>query len=103
MLKINVGLSRKVSQDFQSKGFSLNIEGELTDGPMIVTQYHHADAISSTIRSEARMPKPNEILELARTSLLCTAMIPQGEVHINLMRLWRGGKFAYAKIGGTRM
>jgi len=29
MLKINVGLSRKVSQDFQSKGFSLNIEGEL--------------------------------------------------------------------------
>jgi len=28
-LKINVGLSRKVSQDFQSKGFSLNIEGEL--------------------------------------------------------------------------
>ncbi|MCL2641556.1 MAG: hypothetical protein FWD53_11970 [Phycisphaerales bacterium] len=29
MLKINVGLSRKVSQDFQSKGFSLNIESEL--------------------------------------------------------------------------
>jgi len=29
MLKINVGLSRKVSQDYQSKGFSLNIEGEL--------------------------------------------------------------------------
>ena len=28
-LKINVGLSRKVSQDYQSKGFSLNIEGEL--------------------------------------------------------------------------
>jgi len=29
MLKINVGLSRKLSQDFNSHGFTLNIEGEL--------------------------------------------------------------------------
>jgi hypothetical protein len=30
MLKINVGLSRKLSKDFQSTGFSLNLEGEIT-------------------------------------------------------------------------
>jgi ribulose bisphosphate carboxylase small subunit len=29
MLKVNVGLSRKVSRDFNSTGFSLNLEGEL--------------------------------------------------------------------------
>ena len=29
MLKINVGMSRKVTEDYNSKGFSLNIEGEL--------------------------------------------------------------------------
>jgi hypothetical protein len=29
MLKINVGLSRKLSQNYNSEGFSLNIEGEL--------------------------------------------------------------------------
>lgn len=32
MLKVNVGLSRKLSRDFNSQGFSVNIEGEvLTD------------------------------------------------------------------------
>jgi hypothetical protein len=32
MLKVNVGLSRKLSRDFNSTGFSVNIEGEvLTD------------------------------------------------------------------------
>ena len=30
MLKVNVGLSRKLSKDFQSAGFSVNIEGEVT-------------------------------------------------------------------------
>jgi hypothetical protein len=30
MLKINVGLSRKVSRDYQSTGFSVNLEGEIT-------------------------------------------------------------------------
>ena len=29
MLKVNVGLSRKVSRDYNSTGFSLNLEGEL--------------------------------------------------------------------------
>ncbi len=29
MLKANVGLSRKVSENFQSTGFSLNLEGEI--------------------------------------------------------------------------
>lgn len=29
MLKINVGLSRKVTEDYNSQGFSINIEGEL--------------------------------------------------------------------------
>ncbi|MCL2646825.1 MAG: hypothetical protein FWD61_07440 [Phycisphaerales bacterium] len=74
----------------------------LTDGPVIVTQYHHDDDLipSPPTKLEARMPKPNEILKLAEGSLRCTAMIPRGEVHINLMRLWQGGKFTYAKIGG---
>lgn len=29
MLKVNVGLSRKVSRDFNSTGFSVNLEGEI--------------------------------------------------------------------------
>ncbi|GAB5407306.1 MAG: hypothetical protein Aurels2KO_55370 [Aureliella sp.] len=29
MLKVNVGLSRKLSRDFNSTGFSVNIEGEI--------------------------------------------------------------------------
>lgn len=33
MLKVNVGLSRKLSRDFNSTGFSLNLEGELCIGP----------------------------------------------------------------------
>lgn len=32
MLKVNVGLSRKLSQDFNSTGFSLNLEGEIGVG-----------------------------------------------------------------------
>ena len=32
MLKVNVGLSRKLSHDFNSTGFSLNLEGELCVG-----------------------------------------------------------------------
>ena len=30
MLKANIGLSRKLTKDYQSSGFSVNIEGELT-------------------------------------------------------------------------
>ena len=33
MLKVNVGLSRKLSRDFNSTGFSLNLEGEICVGP----------------------------------------------------------------------
>lgn len=29
MLKVNVGLSRKVSRDYNSTGFSVNLEGEV--------------------------------------------------------------------------
>lgn len=29
MIKVNVGMSRKVSQDFNSTGFSVNLEGEI--------------------------------------------------------------------------
>lgn len=32
MVKVNVGLSRKLSQDFNSTGFSLNLEGEICVG-----------------------------------------------------------------------
>jgi len=32
MLKVNVGLSRKLSRDFNSTGFSLNLEGEICVG-----------------------------------------------------------------------
>ena len=30
MIKVNVGLSRKLSKDYNSTGFSLNLEGEIT-------------------------------------------------------------------------
>lgn len=33
MLKVNAGLSRKLSRDYNSTGFSLNLEGELCVGP----------------------------------------------------------------------
>ncbi|MBL4883834.1 MAG: hypothetical protein JKY95_04750 [Planctomycetaceae bacterium] len=40
MLKVNVGLSRKVSKDYNSTGFSLNLEGEvcvpLDDPEMVI-------------------------------------------------------------------
>lgn len=41
MLKANVGLSRKLSKDFNSTGFSLNLEGEINapiDDPEMVIQ-----------------------------------------------------------------
>ncbi len=30
MLRVNVGLSRKVSKDYNSTGYSINLEGEVT-------------------------------------------------------------------------
>ena len=41
MIRVNVGLSRKLSKDFNSTGFSLNIEGEITaplDNPEAVVE-----------------------------------------------------------------
>ena len=41
MIKVNVGLSRKLSKDYNSTGFSLNIEGEITaplDNPEMVVE-----------------------------------------------------------------
>jgi len=32
MLRVNVGLSRKLSRDYNSSGFSLNLEGEICVG-----------------------------------------------------------------------
>lgn len=33
MLRVNVGLSRKVSKDYNSTGFSINLDGEITASP----------------------------------------------------------------------
>lgn len=33
MLRVNVGLSRKVSKDYNSTGFSINLDGEVTASP----------------------------------------------------------------------
>lgn len=41
MLKVNVGLSRKLSRDYNSTGFSINVEGEIgvsIDDPEIVVE-----------------------------------------------------------------
>jgi len=41
MLKANVGLSRKISRDFNSTGYSINIEGEIVaplDDPAVITE-----------------------------------------------------------------
>lgn len=44
MLRVNVGLSRKVSKDYNSTGFSINLEGEVTaaisDPEAVVAQVH---------------------------------------------------------------
>ena len=70
----------------------------LTDGPMIITKYNHNDVMSfPPTKLEARMPKPIEILELARHSTRCAAALPGCEVHVNLMR-W-GNQFVKMKGG----
>lgn len=43
MLKANVGLSRKVTRDYQSSGYTINIEGEITAPP------DHPDAIKQQV------------------------------------------------------
>ena len=54
MLKANVGISRKLSKNYQSTGFTLNIEGELTA------------AVSD---SEAVIEQVNELYDLAEAAL----------------------------------
>jgi hypothetical protein len=44
MLKVNVGLSRKLSKDFNSEGFSINVEGEVT------AQTNDAEAVVEQIK-----------------------------------------------------
>ena len=54
MLKANVGISRKLSKNYQSTGFTVNIEGELTA------------AVSD---SEAVIEQVNELYDLAEAAL----------------------------------
>lgn len=54
MLKANVGISRKLSKNYQSTGFTLNIEGELTA------------AVSD---SEAVIEQVNELYDLVEAAL----------------------------------
>lgn len=44
MLKVNVGLSRKLSKDYNSEGFSINVEGE------VVAQTSDAEAVVEQIK-----------------------------------------------------
>lgn len=54
MLKVNVGLSRKLSHDYNSTGFSVNMEGEITAPP------NDSDAIIEQVK---------ELFDLAEESL----------------------------------
>jgi len=54
MLKANIGLSRKLTKDYQSSGFSVNIEGELT---------------APTSDPEAVIEQIKELYELAEEAL----------------------------------
>lgn len=54
MLKVNVGLSRKLSRDYNSTGFSVNLEGEITAPP------NDSDAIIEQVK---------ELFDLAEESL----------------------------------
>jgi hypothetical protein len=50
MLKINVGLSKKLSKDYNSTGYSVNLEGEIT------APVSDPDAVSRS--STGRSPHP---------------------------------------------
>src|SRR5262245_42063551 len=54
MLKMNVGLSKKLSRDFNSTGFSVNLEGEIT---------------APTTDSDAVMEQVKELFDLAEEAL----------------------------------
>lgn len=55
MLKVNVGLSRKLSRDFNSSGFSVNIEGEV---------------LADLSDAEATIVKIQEFYDVAEETLL---------------------------------
>jgi hypothetical protein len=67
MLRVNVGLSRKLSKDFNSTGFSVNIDGEVS-------------APSSD--PEAVMEQVKELFDLAEESLSQQIERTQGEAAI---------------------
>jgi hypothetical protein len=54
MLKVNVGLSRKLSRDYQSTGFSVNLEAEIT---------------APVSDSEAVVEQVKEVFDLAEAAL----------------------------------
>jgi uncharacterized protein YbjT (DUF2867 family) len=54
MLRVNVGLSRKLSKDYNSNGFSVNIDGEVT---------------AATNDAEAVMEQVKELFDLAEEAL----------------------------------
>lgn len=54
MLRVNVGLSRKVSKDYNSTGFSVNLDGEIT---------------APTSDAEAVIVQVKELFELAEEAL----------------------------------
>jgi hypothetical protein len=64
MLKANVGLSRKITRDFNSTGYSVNLEGEIAAGPR--------DA-------EAVLEKIQELFHLAEEALNVEIDRDQGE------------------------
>ncbi len=67
MLRVNVGLSRKLSKDYNSNGFSVNIDGEVT---------------AATNDLEAVMEQVKELFDLAEEALDLQVERSQGEAAI---------------------
>jgi len=67
MLRVNVGLSRKLSKDYNSTGFSINLDGEVT---------------ASTSDAEAVIEQVKELFDLAEEALDQQIERAQGETAI---------------------
>jgi len=67
MLRVNVGLSRKLSKDYNSTGFSINLDGEVT---------------ASTSDAEAVIEQVKELFDLAEEALDQQIERAQGEAAI---------------------
>lgn len=67
MLRVNVGLSRKLSKDYNSTGYSVNIDGEVT---------------TPTSDPEAVMEQVKELFDLAEESLALQIERGQSDVAI---------------------